>query len=116
MIVYISGPYRADTAWGVQQNINRAMLAAAEVWRSGHVAMCPHGNTAHMDGVAHPSAFITGDLEILRRCCDAILMLDGWRDSEGSKIEHECASAFHLVKFYSMEQFKEWISQHSPKS
>ena len=111
MIVYISGPYRAKTEWGVEQNIHRAMDAAAEVWAAGHVAICPHGNTAHMGGLATHDEFIAGDLEIIERCCDAMIMLEGWEDSEGAVIEHDHMNVLDRPIFYGAENFKRWLKK-----
>ena len=49
MICFIAGPYRADTPEGVTENIAQARKVALDVWRAGHVALCPHLNSAHME-------------------------------------------------------------------
>lgn len=85
MIVYIAGPYRGN----VEANIQAAREIAAEVWRVGHVAICPHLNTAHFDR-DYPDipdqAYLDGDLEILARC-DAMVLVPGWRASQGTQAE-----------------------------
>ena len=44
-------------------------------------------NTAFMDGAAHDSVWLDGDLEMLRRC-DIVVMLPNWEQSEGATAEH----------------------------
>jgi hypothetical protein len=81
-LIYVAGKYRGD----VQENIDRAMRVAKAVWQAGHVAICPHGNTAHFDGVVADERFLWGDLVILARC-DALVTVEGWEESVGAKGE-----------------------------
>ena len=92
-LVYVAGPYRASTPWGVEQNIRRAEEAAVLVHRAGMFAVCPHANSRHMEGVADDAHFLAGTMEMLRRC-DAVLLIDGWKDSIGSCAEE--VEAAHL--------------------
>ena len=100
-IAYISGAYRSkDGINGVYENIQRARTEALKWWRDGYAVICPHMNTAFMDGAAHDSVWLAGDLEMLRRC-DIIVMLPGWEDSEGASAELdvavECGLEIHYV-------------------
>ena len=79
-IVYISGPYRAKTVWGVKQDIRHAEEYAVKYWKLGYAVICPHMNTAHLDGVVSEDFFLKGDLEILVRC-DICVMIPGWQTS-----------------------------------
>lgn len=85
-VIYIAGRYRGPNAWAVEQNIRAAEEVAARVWAMGHVALCPHANARHMDGVASDEVFLAGTLELMRRC-DAVLLVPNWRDSEGARAE-----------------------------
>ena len=89
-LVYIAGKYRANTEWGLEQNIRQAEDAAIKLWQQGYVVFCPHKNTAHFGGVCPDSVWLDGDLEILKRC-DVIYMLKGWRNSKGATAELELA-------------------------
>lgn len=82
-VVYVAGPYRAGTAYQVEQNINAARAVALEWWRRGWVAICPHANTAHFDGELPDQVWLDGDKELVRRC-DALALVEGWDRSTGA--------------------------------
>lgn len=97
-VVYIAGPYRAPTPWGIEQNVRRAETAALAVWKSGAVALCPHLNTRHFQHELPDERWLEGDLDLLERC-DAVLFIEGWLNSEGSKVEHAYAEHIGLPVF-----------------
>lgn len=82
-LICIAGPYRAATIAGIHNNIELARQAAAEVWAAGFYALCPHMNSAFLDGVAPDEVFLMGGLEMVRRC-DAVLVLPSF-DGKNSK-------------------------------
>jgi len=98
-LIFVSGPYRADTTEGVINNIAKARKAAIKLWREGWAVFCPHSNTALFDGLADDSVWLKGDLEILKRC-DAIYMLKAWSNSTGSKVELKLAEELGLEVIY----------------
>ena len=95
-IVYVAGLYRGKSrwrlvrAWEIFRNIVRARECALRWWTKGHAVICPHSNTAFMDGLADDSVWLTGDLELMRGC-GIIVMLDGWDRSLGAIGEHQFA-------------------------
>lgn len=97
-VIYIAGPYRATTTWRIQQNIRAAQETALRVWKVGAVALCPHANTALFDGEADDSVWLDGDLELLRRC-DAVVMVNGWEQSQGATSERAFAKELKLPVF-----------------
>ena len=97
-IIYVAGPYRADTENGVFENIMRARKKARELWLEGWVVICPHMNTAFMDG-GDPQRYLDGSLEILKRC-DAIYMLRDYPLSEGAHAEFSQAMRDGLEIYY----------------
>lgn len=94
-VIYIAGKYRGPTPWTVEQNIRAAEEVAARVWALGMVALCPHANSRHMEGVTTDENFLAGTLELLRRC-DAVVLVPGWEKSSGTRAEIE--EARHLGK------------------
>jgi hypothetical protein len=101
-IIFISGPYRSDTEYGVHKNIQNAEAVALRVWQLGHVAFCPHKNTAYFGGVAPDALWLEGDLEVLRRC-DAVVLVPGWEKSSGVRAEVELAKELGLPIYLNPE-------------
>jgi hypothetical protein len=91
-ILYVAGPYRAPTPEGVDANIAKARAAAEHLWAIGYAVICPHLNSAHMEG--DPSIYMAGDLTIIERLDpekDGLYLLEGWSYSEGSVREYYAA-------------------------
>ena len=108
-VVYIAGKYRGATAWEVEQNIRAAEDVAARVWAAGLVALCPHANSRHMEGVTSDENFLAGTLELMRRC-DAVVLVPNWRDSEGARAEVAEADRLGLPVFgRAAEQNSTWL-------
>ena len=111
-VVYIAGKYRGPNAWAVEQNIRAAEEVAARVWAMGMVALCPHANSRHMEGVASDEHFLAGTLELMRRC-DAVLLVPNWRDSDGARKEVAEAERLGLPVFgksYDGMQQHTWLA------
>lgn len=109
-VVYVAGPFRASTAWDIEQHVRAAEVVALRVWRAGAVALCPHTNSRHYHGAAADELFIEGTLELLRRC-DAIILIDGWQKSAGARGEKAEAERLGLPVFVEdiFNQLKLWI-------
>lgn len=88
-LIYIAGPYRGDVA----RNIAQAREIAAEVWRRGHVGVCPHTMSAHFDR-DYPDIpderYLEGDMMILSRC-DGMVLTPDWQTSQGARDEARVA-------------------------
>lgn len=110
-VVYVAGPYRSSEGpWGVRSNIDLATRVARELWFMGFAVICPHANTAWMDGPQTSTneygaacgpgdqVFLDGDLEILKRC-DAIILVGEWEKSEGARHERQIAYRYSLGIF-----------------
>ena len=107
-IVYIAGPYRAPNANGILRNILAARELAIRVWQAGLVPLCPHLNSACMDGVVPDDAFLRGDLDLLMRC-DAVLCLPNWPESEGARREIALANKRDIPIFYTIGELEECL-------
>ena len=99
-VVYIAGPFMADTAWEIEQNCRRAEMIALNVWRAGAIAVCPHAMNRHYVGTLAEKIWLDGGLELLRRC-DAVVLADGWRTSHGAKEEAREAARRAIAIFYA---------------
>jgi len=116
-VVYVAGPFRAATAWEIEQNVRAAEVVALRVWRAGAVALCPHANSRHYHGDAADELFIEGTLELLRRC-DAILLVEGWERSTGARGERVEAERLGLPVFTEdrFDQLEQWIKGESDRA
>jgi hypothetical protein len=90
-VIYIAGAFRAKTQWGIMQNVRHAEDASLRLWKDGKVVVCPHTMTQHFQNECEDKVWLDGCLELVKRC-DAIYMLKGWEDSEGSRAEWKLAS------------------------
>jgi len=107
-LVYVAGPYRGETEWDVERNIREAEEVAADVWKSGAVAICPHKNTAHFGGLVADQTFLDGDIEILRRC-DALIVTPNWEISAGAVKEVSFATEAMIPVFFNIKDFCNWM-------
>jgi len=110
-IIYTAGPLRGfGDDWKQRENIDKATRVARELWRRGYTVICPHLNNLNFDG---PDLvcddFMAGDFVIIERC-DALVVLPGWEDSAGTRMEIEFAQNMGiLVYFWSDGAYKNGI-------
>lgn len=87
ILVYVAGPYRAPTTWGIQKNIHNARMWGVVVAKAGAYPMIPHSNTSNLDGAVEGDEFwLQGTMEMMRRC-DGVFLTDDWIRSSGSRAE-----------------------------
>lgn len=98
-VIYVAGGYRANTEWGLIENIRKAESSAIKLWQKGWAVICHHKNTAHFGGLCSDEVWLEGDLEILKRC-DAIYMVSGWQKSKGATRELQLAKQIGLEVIY----------------
>jgi len=104
-LIMISGKYTANSPLEISDNIARARIAATRLWEKGWAVICPHMNSAHMDGMTLAyEQFMAGYLEMLSRC-DAVFMLKTWSNSGGSKREHIAAGKRQLPVYYELDGY-----------
>jgi len=96
-VVYICSPYRSETIHGVVSNIRKAEEIALKYWKLGYAVICPHKNTALMDGTIPDDIFRAGGLELLRRS-DIIIVCD--ESTDGCRAEIELAVEIGIEIIY----------------
>lgn len=99
-VVFVAGPYRAETPWEVEENVRDAERWALEIWRHGAAALCPHTNTRYFDKALPDEVFLDGIMEMLRRC-DGLFLTDRWHVSDGARREKREAERLGLPVFLS---------------
>ncbi len=109
-LVFVAGPYRADSEWQVLLNIRKAEEFSLRLWNSGFAVLCPHKNTAFFGGAAADSVWLDGAQEMLRRC-DAVFAVPAWAESEGARNEVALARSLKIPVFEDLPSIVEWASQ-----
>ena len=99
-LAYIAGPYTADTIYGTRKNILRAEELTVELLKQGYAVICPHKNTAYLDGIIEHEQFMKCCLRILS-ACDHLFMLKNWDTSKGAIEEHEFAETHNIPITYT---------------
>ena len=102
-LVYIAGPYRAKSASKLLDNIQKARTEALKWWKFGYTTICPHLNSAFMDGECNDENFLLGDLKLLA-LCDIIVVVEGWESSEGTRAEIVYAKSLNKLVMYATGQ------------
>ena len=104
-ILYLSGPYSPSNGLDTAENIMVARSYAVAAVRNGWFPFTPHLNTIgfEIDCPEVPNEdWIEGDLAILRllaRARAAVLMLPGWEQSKGARLERDWAIHLNLEVF-----------------
>ena len=107
-LVYIAGPYRALSHFGVERNILDAQAAALAVIAHGKrigedwFPVIPHSMTY---GIAQKMPmtdkfWLKGTMTLLRQC-DAVAVFGDWHDSEGTRAELREAVSLDLPIYYT---------------
>lgn len=110
-MVYVSGKLSDPRGtWFEEQNTRRAEEVSVELMRLGIATHCPHLNTHLMGGLFSYQTFIDLDLAIIDHC-DAVVMMDNWKDSQGALLEHTRARMRNLPIFYwpaDKDKIEQW--------
>lgn len=86
ILIYVAGPYRADSVWALHQNIAAARKIGAVIAQCGAYPVIPHSNTAFFDGCAPDRLFLQGTLALMKKC-DGVVFTHNWRTSIGAREE-----------------------------
>lgn len=88
-LIYIAGPYRADTKQGIELNRRVAELIGMHVARAGGYPVIPHNNTPQCFEGLQPDGFWLEGTLALAETCHGMVMCPGWQFSEGSRGERD---------------------------
>ena len=86
-VVYIAGAYRDNTIYGIRKNIEIAEEYALKYWKLGYTVICPHKNTALMDGALPDEVWLEGAITLMK-LCDLVVFIPGWASSAGACAEY----------------------------
>lgn len=107
LVVYIAGRFRAKDGWLINENVFVAEKAGRGVAQLGAMPLVPHSIGAHMAGTEDDTFWLTGTLELMRRC-DLVLVLPGWEDSQGARGEIAEAERIGLPVIFPANGFPGW--------
>jgi len=107
-VIYIAGPFRADNAWAVEQNIRKAESLGMAVAKMGHAYLCPHTNSRFFDGTITDKYWLEMTMELMRRC-DAVLVAPEYQGSEGTEGEIVEAWNIGMSVFYNLGEVNTWL-------
>ena len=116
-IVFISGPFRADTPWKVEQNIRKAeeySLSIMKLAPNEVFCYCSHTNTRLFDKELPDSLLLSGNIEMLKRC-DALYVLPGYETSTGTEAEIAFARQVGKPVFFHTSALFRWIGTPDAK-
>ena len=103
-VIYVCGPYRAETKHRRDINILKARAVTVELLKRGWSVLCPHLLYARFDDLypeIDDAVYLEADLELLRRC-DAIFLMRLWCESAGAKREFEEARERGVPVYYEL--------------
>lgn len=108
-VVYVAGRFRSADGWKINENVFAAEKAGREVAALGAMPLVPHSIGAHMAGTEDDTFWLTGTLELMRRC-DAVLVLPGYQESQGAMGEIAEAQRIGMPVIMPIEGKADWES------
>jgi len=90
--------------------IEAARAIAVQLWCLGFAVICPHLNTAFLDGACPDDVWLAGDLVMLRRC-DLVVMVPGWERSVGATAERDEALSRNIPVVEGVEDARAWLAR-----
>jgi nucleoside 2-deoxyribosyltransferase len=117
VLAYVVGLYRDPRGpYYIRENIREAEAVAAYLWQHGIPTLCPHLNTALMDGLAPDEVFLKGDLVMLARC-DVLVTVPNWRRSQGTQQEILFAVDRRIPVYDSdSDAFEAWVQANAART
>ena len=115
LAIYVAGPLTGDFQAEIAANIRRARDAYDRLCDMGHMPYCPHtqsGHRARTREELHASGDVDAEYQrwVVENdfhwldACDAILLLPGWENSRGSRMELARATERNMLIFKNMEE------------
>lgn len=102
--IYIASPFRAETAWEIENNIREAERWGLVVARLGAIPVIPHAMYRFFHGSLPDAFWIEATLTVCRYC-DSLLTVDyresdRWRTSTGTCGEIDEMKRLHRPTFF----------------
>ncbi len=114
-LIYIAGPFRADTPWAIEKNVRKAETLGLSVARMGGIPIIPHTMYRFFQNSLPDAFWLEVGIEILRRCHVVAVAFPSRvraQESRGTAEEIATALEFGLPVFYdgvySSDPLKLW--------
>lgn len=114
-IVYVAGPYRAKSVFGILRNIWRARRVSIKLWQLRLPNICPHMNSALIDYNNVPDDLILPAYVDIMKKCTAVFVLPNYYYSSGTMEEIKQARIANIPVFYSWEDLISHMSDKTSK-
>ena len=109
ILVYVAGPYTADSLWERAENIREAQLVGAQILAEDVYPIVPHEMGAMFQDQQPPEYWYRATLALMLRC-DAVVLTPRWRVSHGAVLERERALKIGMPVFDNVDQFEAWAA------
>lgn len=106
MRIYVAARYSADNYLDIMKNIGIAVEAGIGVAKKGHYPFIPHIDyllAIQCKGELPLDYYYKCSIEWLK-CCDAILIVNGLKDSKGVKKEYEYAKSVGMKIYHNIKE------------
>jgi nucleoside 2-deoxyribosyltransferase len=106
-LIYVAGKYTGKDFDEIEGHIQAARSFAVEIWRRGHVAICPHLNTYHFEQNLNLTQedYYERDFMILQRC-DGLFAMPNWKDSRGAQMEVQFAHEQGIPVYFDLDDIR----------
>jgi len=110
--VYVAGAYGATNVLEVLANISRGIQMGMQVWKAGFAPYIPWLDfTLHVANPCPESTTMDECYEwsmAFLEVCDAVLVVPGWEESQGTMREIARACELSIPVFYSLKDLIKW--------
>jgi len=108
-LIYVAGPFRHETHWGIDENVHRAKQVGIQVAQFGAMPVIPHSMTQSFHGEGTEQFWLDGTMALLR-ACQAVILVRGWQRSSGTKREIEEAAKLGIPVFEQLSELHAWLT------
>jgi hypothetical protein len=110
LLVYVAGPYSADTLEGVEENCRRARDVGVQLAKCGPTVgpIVPHQLGRDIEVIGDYEYWCEVTLELMRRC-DVVFAMPNWKNSKGACGEIAEAERLGILVIYDLGLFAECV-------
>lgn len=119
--IYVAGRFTSSEedpdARRYEEDLNRRVATeyGRKLFRAGWNVIVPHLTLdvlpidSEEEGFGNWQDFMAQDLYLIEHCAHALLMMEGWQDSDGARIEYGFAKHSGRMVFFSVDEAINWL-------